>query len=65
MGKELDRRELVPWGYAPGNYMGKCRDCGDMHHDLDKRAWRCERCAMIARYTAAEKRLDELAYLSA
>lgn len=62
--KELPLRELVPWGYAPGNYMNRCVDCGGQHWNLDKRAYRCERCAMIARYTAAEKRLDEMAYLT-
>src|SRR5690242_15515857 len=33
-------------GYAPGAYMGKCRDCGEEHCDLDKRAWRCLECAV-------------------
>lgn len=64
MTRELDRRELVPWGWAPGSYMGKCADCGDQWLDGDKRASRCERCAMILRYTQAEKKLADLAYLS-
>lgn len=62
---KLDRKELVPWGYAPGDYMGKCRDCEETMWNLDKRARRCERCAMIARYTEAERKLAELAYLQA
>lgn len=65
MPAELSTRELVPWGWAPGKYMGKCQDCGDQWLDGDKRAYRCERCAMIVRYTLAEKRLDELSYLTA
>lgn len=62
--KLLDRRELVRWGWAPGDYMGKCRECGEEWWNGDKRAACCERCAMIARYTAAEKMLAELAYLT-
>lgn len=61
----LDARELVPWGYAPGNYTVECHDCRERYWDLDKRAYRCERCAMIARYKAAEAKLAELAYLTA
>lgn len=60
--RALDRRELVPWGYAPGNYIGKCSDCSEQFMDMDKRATRCERCAMIARYSQAERKLAELAY---
>lgn len=38
-----------PFGtYAPGNYMGKCRGCGDTVMDVDKRALFCLRCAMDA-----------------
>lgn len=39
----------VPWplcGYAPGNYMGRCDDCGTEVIDLDKRARRCLACAV-------------------
>ena len=64
MGRELPVKELVPWGWAPGNYMGRCCDCGDQWHNGDKRAIRCERCAMIGCYTAAERKLQSLAYLS-
>jgi hypothetical protein len=60
----LPLRELVPWGYAPGDYMNKCHDCGDTYLDMDKRAMRCERCAMIARYKAAEAKLESLNYLT-
>jgi len=34
------------YGYAPGNYMGKCYDCQETFYDLDKRAWRCLGCAI-------------------
>lgn len=61
--RELAKDELVPWGYAPGNYMNDCRDCHERFMDMDKRAYRCERCAMIARYTAAERKLAGMAYL--
>lgn len=63
--QELGPRDLVPWGYAPGNYMIICADCGDHPLGADKRAYRCERCAMIARYKTAEKKLEELSYLTA
>lgn len=65
MPKLLNERELVPWGWAPGGYMGKCVDCEEDWWNGDKRACRCERCAMIARYTQAEAKLAELAYLTA
>lgn len=65
MAQTFDKREFVPWGYAPGSYMANCRDCGEQKWDLDKRATRCERCAMIARYRAAEAKLADLAYLTA
>lgn len=64
--KELDPKELVPWGWAPGNYIITCKDCGRGGPDWlmgDKRSWRCERCAMIARYTQAEKLIQEKSYL--
>ena len=65
MPKELAKLELQPWGWAPGNYMGKCPACGDQWMNGDKRAYRCERCAMIARYTEAEATLAAQAYLTA
>lgn len=37
--------DLLKYGYAPGNYMGRCRTCHDMHIDLDKRAITCLACA--------------------
>lgn len=36
---------LVPFGYAPGHYMGTCRSCGAPGFDLDKRAVSCRACA--------------------
>lgn len=46
-------RYVVEWeplkehGYAPGGYAGRCSKCGDSFTG-DKRAWRCEPCAMAA-----------------
>lgn len=34
------------FGFAPGNYMGKCHDCGEACTGMDKRAVRCLPCAM-------------------
>lgn len=65
MPKELPHLELVKWGWVPGNYTGRCQDCGDPWWEGDKRARRCERCAMIARYTSAEAKLAALDYLTA
>lgn len=36
---------LMQFGYAPGNYMGKCRICHELVFDLDKRAVCCKNCA--------------------
>lgn len=36
---------LLPYGYAPGQYMGTCRTCGETQIDLDKRAINCRACA--------------------
>lgn len=40
------RPELIRYGYAPGNYMGRCRECDTVVSDIDKRATCCETCAM-------------------
>ncbi len=34
-------------GYAPGNYLGKCRDCGGVFEG-DKRAQQCLACAVAS-----------------
>lgn len=42
------RPELLRYGYAPGNYMITCRFCDKTASGVDKRAIRCEQCAMQA-----------------
>lgn len=47
---EATPNDLKPWpffGWAPGNYMHSCGDCGRMD-TADKRAIRCLECAVIA-----------------
>lgn len=44
----MDFQHLLAYGYAPGNYMGTCRTCNVLQHDLDKRALRCRPCAQAA-----------------
>lgn len=39
---------LLPYGYAPGNYMSKCFTCEKVFPDMDKRATRCRPCAEAA-----------------
>ena len=44
----LERAEwehLLRYGYAPGNYMNTCLRCGEVAHDVDKRALCCRPCA--------------------
>lgn len=41
---------LLAYGYAPGNYMIKCIDCGATPIDCDKRAARCKQCAQRKAY---------------
>ena len=50
------RRNYPICGFAPGDYVGRCRECGK-HFFGDKRAWHCEPCAvpMHDRWVAAEK----------
>lgn len=42
-------------GYAPGGYLGKCRDCGVDMADVDKRASQCFPCAVDAANETMEK----------
>lgn len=58
-----DWRHLLPFGYAPGNYMGPCRTCGAVCIDLDKRATSCRPCAE-AKYAAREFTPAELALMN-
>lgn len=49
----------VPWplcGYAPGNYMGTCGDCGGTMGVVDKHARQCLACAV----QSAKKGLERL-----
>lgn len=52
-------------GYAPGNYMGRCRDCGAEWWDGDKRASQCLQCAVRTanRLIAEGQRLQQAAQL--
>lgn len=45
--EQNDWQHLKPYGYAPGNYMIRCRDCNDTPI-MDKRASRCRPCAEAA-----------------
>jgi hypothetical protein len=48
-----DPKALVPWGWAPGDYMAlPCSTCKQSHMDTDKRSWRCQDCAIIEREKA-------------
>ncbi len=47
-----DWEHLKPYGYAPGNYMSRCLDCGATPV-MDKRALRCRPCAERAYATEA------------
>lgn len=44
--------DLRPWGWAPGGYSIRCRDCSPNAQvpgaSGDKRCWRCEPCARKA-----------------
>ena len=44
---------LLAYGYAPGDYMGGCRSCGEMQTNIDKRAICCRRCAELKHARAA------------
>ncbi|MGU3476918.1 hypothetical protein [Methylobacterium sp. D48H] len=39
--------DLIPFGWAPGKYMGGCRDCHEVFTG-DKRSRRCRACAVKA-----------------
>lgn len=40
-----DKTHLLRYGYAPGNYMGRCNTCKQIVTDIDKRAIACLPCA--------------------
>lgn len=53
---------LQQYGYAPGHYMNKCRNCQKICHDVDKRATSCRACAEqrhLAVRTVASLRKDK------
>lgn len=42
--------DLSDFGYAPGRYLiQSCRDCKEALWHVEKRSWRCEPCAILAR----------------
>jgi len=53
-----DWKYLIPFGYAPGNYMSTCRRCLQNVVDLDKRASSCFRCAKEAYETYLKDKND-------
>ncbi len=71
---DQDWLHLKAYGYAPGNYMGRCRVCNTVVDGIDKRAITCRPCAEkkhadadIANRAAAapthhDERLQELAH---
>lgn len=44
MSETDDEKSLVAWGFAPGGYNAKCKDCQRRFYG-EKRAWRCFTCA--------------------
>jgi hypothetical protein len=38
-------RDLLDYGYAPGNYMSRCLTCDQTMQDVDKRCRCCKPCA--------------------
>lgn len=38
-------KHLLPYGYAPGSYIGTCHSCRKAISDIDKRATNCRDCA--------------------
>jgi hypothetical protein len=56
----LAEQEQEPWehlkhyGYAPGNYMSRCRICDKLAYGVDKRAITCRPCAEV-RYAERQK----------
>lgn len=57
----------VKWplrGYAPGGYMGKCRECGEAIDGVDKRASSCLKCAIAGASVAPDnQRAEIVAYI--
>jgi hypothetical protein len=53
---------LAPYGWAPGDYVGKCRTCGEAWEG-DKRCMVCRPCAEAARDADLVRLRDEVARL--
>lgn len=51
-------------GYAPGNYLGKCTECGVRMADVDKRAIHCFPCAVDAAKVVIERQATALRELN-
>lgn len=47
-------RDLIDYGYAPGQYSGKCLDCMHWMDFVDKRCHVCKPCAEKRRDRAAQ-----------
>lgn len=50
-------QQLIAFGYAPGNYMSKCRYCQQTMRDTDKRASSCKPCAIKRYYAQAASQI--------
>jgi hypothetical protein len=54
----MSEYDLRSFGWAPGGYTGrKCVDCLETLWMVDKRAWRCQPCA-LKRYEEHAKVID-------
>ena len=51
-------KHLIPFGYAPGNYMNICTHCNNQIFNCDKRAYSCRECAEVSYqyYTAQNQK---------
>ena len=51
---------LIPFGFAPGGYVGTCSGCSKKIANIDKRAICCRACAelALAKYTANPPKPD-------
>lgn len=61
----VDHSNTALCGYAPGNYMGRCRECGVESFAFDKRASQCLSCAIKSANKLIEdgRRLAQAAHL--
>jgi uncharacterized protein (DUF1778 family) len=54
--KPINREAYPFYGYAPGDYMGRCNTCETEMWNVDKHAYHCIDCAVIQ----AKKTIDNL-----